>query len=857
AQACEYVECVNVNEILGPTITYLNHTDVSCFGSTDGVINTNVVGGTMPYQSIVWTDQANNVVSSGAVGIVFLAGDEIYCETVIDAVGCQASLCQAIVEPTEVISAIVNFNDVSCFNGNDGDATVLAGGGTTASGYTYNWTPTAQVTSTATGLSAGPYVVQTMDNNGCTDVAFVTISEPQVLAPIATVDDVDCFGESDGSIVLATTGGTGFYTYNWNPNTFSNPNSNAVGLPIGTYSATVTDANGCVMSLSAVVNQPIQLVASIQSTDASCTFSNGAANISGVNGGTPGYTYTWNGMPQFTSTTATGLYPTGYSATVTDLMGCFVPLNVTVVDQAGPAINGINVTTPLCFGDCDGTATANITGGTSPLVYHWNDLVQQGGNPAVALCAGNYCVTVTDNNGCVAADCASVVQPSLFTASAVASDYTPCAGVDISISAAPSGGTPPFSNIVWYNAATGLVGYGPHNVTPDPSSIVSYPFIITDANGCLATDSATIIAGSDLLVDMPDTVETCLGNPVLISSTGFGGTAIADYEWSWSTGDSASAVITSDIQVAPTDTTTYLVKLEDGCSEPGYGEIVVIVNPIPTPAYGVLDSDGCPPFEAYFNGNSSMDGSMIEWDFNGDGIVDHIDSNVTSGFSVNPVYIYEESGLYSVGITVISADRCSSTVSILDYINVFPSPIANFEASADNVTLINPFVEVNANASVGVDSLYMWDFSDPYDVTSAYGVTNEHFYSDTGWYSIALDVVNVQGCHDYDTIDIYIQPDFALYAPNAFTPNDDNINDGFRLQGVGVDLNNFELFIYNRWGGQIFHTTNFHQEWDGSIKLSDKLAPNDVYVWKAFAKRIGTSDKKDPEEFIGTVTVVR
>ncbi|MDC3260005.1 gliding motility-associated C-terminal domain-containing protein, partial [bacterium] len=851
AQACEHVECVNVNDILGPSINYLNHTDVSCFGSTDGIINTNVTGGTSPYQT-VWTDQGGNTIAANTFGVTFLAGNEEYCETVIDAVGCQASLCQIIAEPSEINSAVINPNNVSCFGGNDGSAMVQAGGGT--SPYTFAWPPTSQTTTTVTGLPAGPVAVETTDDNGCTGISFVTITAPQVLAPIATVDDVNCFGESDGSVVLTTTGGTGFYTYNWNPNT-SNSNSNAVGLPIGTYNVTVTDANGCTNSLSAIVNQPTQLTASIQATDATCTLFNGSASISAVSGGTPDYEYLWSNGE--TSTLATGLYPTDHSAVVTDVMGCSIVLTVTVIDQAGPTINGISVTNPNCFGDCDGTATASVSGGTTPFVYHWNDIPQQDGNPALMLCADNYCVTVTDNNGCAAADCATIVQPELFTASSVASNYTPCAGEDITISASHSGGTGPYTNIVWYNAASGFGGYGPHNVSPVPNSIVNYPFTITDANGCFASDSATIIASAELLVDMPDTVETCIGNPVLISSTGFGGTAIVDYQWTWSTGETAYGVITSAIDVAPTDTTTYLVTLEDGCSDPASNEIVVVVNPIPTPAFGVLDSDGCPPFEAFFNGNSSMDGSTLEWDFNGDGIVDHVDSNLTAGLSTNTTYTYEESGLYSVGLTVVSSNQCTSTISIIDYIDIYASPVASFETPPVDVTLINPVVELNATASFGVDSLYMWDFNDPFDASTGYGVVNEHVYSDTGWYSIELDVVNIQGCHDYDTLDIYINPAFALYAPNAFTPNDDNVNDGFRLQGVGVDETNFELFIYNRWGERIFYTTDFHEAWDGTINFTDELAPSDAYVWKAFAKRTGTSNKTEPAGFIGTVTVVR
>ena len=625
---------------------------------------------------------------------------------------------------------------------------------------------------------------------------------------------------------------------------------------MGTYCVTVTDQNGCTEVLCTAVNQPDQLVASIVSTDAKCTFSNGSASVVGTSGGTNPYTFLWSNS-QITAT-ATGLYPTDYGVVVTDAMGCTLALNVTVSDQPGPAVDNIVITDPLCFGDCDGTATADVSGGTSPLTFHWNDVSQQAGQTAAGLCAGNYCVTVTDDNGCLAADCGTVVQPPSLIVNFASGVLQLCAGQTGNISIAAEGGSGGFT-FVWgdYGDSLGIVGPGPHSVTPEPSTIEPYSVTVTDANGCTANNTMIVNTGPQLLVDMPDTVETCLGNPVLISSTGYGGTAIADYQWVWSTGDSASAVITTAIEVSPTDTTTYFVVLSDGCSAPATGTIIVVVNPIPTPSFGVLENEGCPPLEAYFNGSSSMDNSIMEWDFQGDGIVDYVDSNLYQGDFSNPIFFYEESGMYTVVVTVISEHRCTTTVSIQDYINIYPTPVASFEVYPEIATLLNPFVEVNANASVGVDSLYIWDFNDPYNTESGFGVINEHVYSDTGWYGIALDVVNVHGCHDYDTVMFRVDPDFAIYAPNAFTPNDDGKNDGFKLFGVGVDRDNFELSIYDRWGEMIYYTQDFDAVWDGSIKNSTKLAPNDVYIWKAFAKPMNTSDRKDPEEFIGTVTVVK
>jgi len=852
ANGCQYIEPVTLNDIAGPTISLLNYTDASCFGSSDGIVNTNVVGGTTPYSSICWNGTAPSTYSlCGSVGVIFLPGNVTYCETVVDAAGCVANFCQYINEPSEVISAVVNQSNTLCFSSCDGEATVLAGGGSgSQSDYTYDWTPTGQTTATATGLCAGPIICISEDLNGCASAATATITEPPLLIATVNVTDALCFGESTGTSTVTSSGGTPFIIYT--------PNSGSPGLPAGPVNVTLTDQNGCQATASNTINQPAQLTASIVSNDAFCSENTGTATMFDVAGGTASYSYSWIGS-NVTNPIYSNLYPSSipYMGVVTDANGCTLNLSVTVNDLPAPVISGIDVVNPTCFGDCDGEAMANvIAGGNSNFTYHWNDIAQQSASTALGLCDGNYSVTVTDANGCTDTYATQLIQPAELLVVGTPPSAQLCAGTCVTIFAAPSGGNLGYS-ILWDNLQPDTVWN--HTVCPEPSTISTYSFTVTDSKECTASNSVLVNTGSELLVEMPDTVETCLGNPVLISATGFGGSDVADYQWVWSSSpaDNCNGVITCEALVAPTDTTTYVATLNDGCSSPGTGTIVVIVNPIPTPAFGVLENEGCPPFEAYFNGNSSMDNSDILWDLNGDGITDYTDSNVPLGSGSNPIYTYDESGLYTVSISVVSQDQCTTTVSIADYMDIYPIPMAAFSLDPEITTLLNPVVSTNASETIGADSLYTWNFHDPFDVLSANGVYANHVYSDTGNYLISLDVVNIQGCHDYDTVEFAVQPAFALYAPNAFTPNEDDLNEGFKLSGVGIDETEFELYIYTRWGEQIFYTSNFQEAWDGSVKRTDKPAPNNTYVWKAFIKRYTSSDGKEPEEFIGTITIVR
>ena len=106
----------------------------------------------------------------------------------------------------------------------------------------------------------------------------------------------------------------------------------------------------------------------------------------------------------------------------------------------------------------------------------------------------------------------------------------------------------------------------------------------------------------------------------------------------------------------------------------------------------------------------------------------------------------------------------------------------------------------------------------------------EHAYLDTGTYLVSLTVVTDHGCEDFVRRQVIIDPDFMFYVPNTFTPNNDGRNDEFRGYGLGVKWDTYTLWVYNRWGEEIFYSNDIEHPWDGVYK--GMQAPDEVYVWK-------------------------
>jgi len=189
----------------------------------------------------------------------------------------------------------------------------------------------------------------------------------------------------------------------------------------------------------------------------------------------------------------------------------------------------------------------------------------------------------------------------------------------------------------------------------------------------------------------------------------------------------------------------------------------------------------------------------------------------------DPEYFYFTPGTYSVTHTVINQDGCIGTHTKDDIITVYPEPVAGFFTDPEEVSIFNPLINFYDDSEGDIVSYY-WNLGDGQFSIVPYF---EHTYRDTGTYVVDLTVVNSYGCVDSIYGFVEVRPDYTIYVPNAFTPNADGSNDIFKVYSVNVV--EFELLVFNRWGIQLFKTHDPNQGWDGFY--NGKLSPGGSYVY--------------------------
>jgi gliding motility-associated-like protein len=285
--------------------------------------------------------------------------------------------------------------------------------------------------------------------------------------------------------------------------------------------------------------------------------------------------------------------------------------------------------------------------------------------------------------------------------------------------------------------------------------------------------------------------------------------------------------------------------VSDGCTLPSASAtFTIITNPLPNITFTANTLQGCAPLSATLTGTSDGINDIFTWD----------DRNPLGQGNPFPV-VFQDSGKYPITLVVLNPlTGCSKSLTKLDYIEVFPQPIASFYANPSSASILDPNIDF-VNTSQGAVS-YMWDFGDPAAIngTNYSTITHpSHLYTYTGEYAVNLKATSSKGCVDIARIIVEIKPDFALYIPNAFTPDENGKNDMFQPMGVGINEDNYRMDIFDRWGENIFTSNNFRKGWDGSVKGSSKMAPQGVYIYKI--QVVDTQGGKHP--YVGHVTVIR
>jgi len=550
---------------------------------------------------------------------------------------------------------------------------------------------------------------------------------------------------------------SGASTYTWNTGATGSP---VTVNPIISTTYTVTGSTaGCTATASVTVTvNPIPTVTASASPAAICTGQSSSLSAGGAS------TYTWNTGATGSPVTVSPTISTTYTVTGTSAAGCSSTASVSVTVNPSPLVTAS--ASPAAI--CPGQSTSLTAGGAS--TYTWDTGVT--GSPVTVnpTTSTIYTVTGTSSAGCTSTTSVNVTVNQLPTVTASASPAAICPGQSSSLSA---GGATTYT---WNTGATGSP------VTVIPSASATYTVTGTSAEGCSATASVDVTVN-------PLPVVTASASPATICSGQSSSlAAMGTTTYTWNTGET-----TPNITVNPTTTTTYTVTgVSGGCT--ATASVMVTVEPF-SDIVTITTNASC-----------------------------NLDNGTASVVNVLPGYTYVWStvppqntqtatglapGTYSV---TVSNNGCSGTasVSILEE----PLPDASFYFRPEYIVIDESMVSFY-DQSFGNIASWNWDFGDGSVGT---GKEINHEYADTGSYLVTLVIVDANGCSDTAREYICVYPSFAFWIPNSFTPNDDDRNEVFLPVGVGVDSKNYFMIIYDKWGGEMFYTTDINEGWKGTLQ---------------------------------------
>lgn len=342
-------------------------------------------------------------------------------------------------------------------------------------------------------------------------------------------------------------------------------------------------------------------------------------------------------------------------------------------------------------------------------------------------------------------------------------------------------------------------------------------------------------------VDFEYEYDTCVAGPVQftdLSSAGANG--ISNWNWDFGDGNGSSNQNPRYIYSEPGVRAVHLRATDfNGCQDSVRKEITYF----PVPALLIVSPSsftGCAPGSIFFNNLSTpVDESYdIQWDF-GDG---------GSAGDISPEYLFTREGIFSVSLSITSPIGCQTDTVFSELITIEPSPVADFAYTPGQPDIFNPEIQFEDRSSGA--SKWFWDFEG-----AAYATQQNpaYLFRDTGLQEVRLTVTHPSGCQDTVVQYIDIVPRATYFLPNAFTPNDDSVNDIFLGKGYLEGVRDFELSIWNRWGEEVFRSADPMVGWNGRKHNTGKPAPAGVYA--CLVRYMGP--RGEPVEVRGMATLVR
>lgn len=565
-KGCTFTEVITIGNPLPLELDLVALENVSCADGDDGFIEISIQGGTGSY-TYTWIDANGNTIGSNARIENLAAG--IYQVIVQDANGCEISETFEIESVDPVTVTLTDQINVSCHNGTNGGFTISADGGN--GGYRLFVDGLEFNGFQISGLAAGTYEVFVMDSKGCVSpTIIVTITQPEPLAVTFNVTPITCFGANDGMVNLLISGGVGPYEILWSDGSTSITREN---LAPGMYEVTVTDANGCIQTISTIeITQPQELVVTSSFTPIQCLDGEGSIQVQ-VSGGRAPLSIYWeyaaNGMdftamPEFDGLFELDALKAGaYRFTVSDNGGCPPVVETIVLEQPTETVLAVETGDVSCFGGNDGFIRFLPSGGPSATYQLFLNGELITGTEALNLTAGTYEVYAV-SGGCPS-EILSVTINEPAEALQVNIDYPAmalCHNDLASIELSISGGNGIYEASIAGNFlpvdSNGLIIF--ENVAPG-----TYTVEVRDQKGCSFSEIITI--GNPLPLELNlielENVSCPNGDDGFIEISTQGGTGSYTYTWL----DANGTVIGSNPRIENLSPGIYQVIVQDanGC----------------------------------------------------------------------------------------------------------------------------------------------------------------------------------------------------------------------------------------------------------------------------------------------------
>ncbi len=686
------------------------------------------------------------------------------------------------------------------------DSCLLGTGTATVSGCSYLDTlsilwSTGQTTPTITGLSSGMYNVEvTVDSlkscNGFSYTYVDSILVQDITVPcgfqLQLEDDTVCLGDCI-DLLVTTLGNTGPVTYQWDNGIASTIDSvNVCPIVTTTYQVIGTDSIGEIDTAYATITVLNYPVVDLGNDTTICD------TVHILDAGNPTYSHLWNDSStnQTLTINTSGLY--------------FVEVNnngCIDIDSIQVNLIDINVDLGNDTSFCNGGSVL-LDAGNPGLTYLWND--NSTNQTLNASTTGTYSVVVSDQ-GCSDSDAVNITVLPIPVVD-LGNDTVVCSPP--LILDAGNGGLG--ATYLWQDNST--------NQTFTVNNTGTY-YVTATLGTCEASDTILVtVPVFSVSLGLDDTI--CVDENLVLDAgnAGLG----ASYLWQDNSTNQTLAINTSG---------TYWVEVDvNGCVKSDTIDITVQTI---TAEFDPQYTDGCVPLHVNFTDQSSLNfGTVSSW------VWDFGDGNIAT--NQNPVNTFDIAGLYDVSLRVLSNFGCADTVIKQSNVEGYPQAEAGF-SHTPNIGIAEETVQFT-NLSENATG-WQWDLGDG---TISIEENPIHIYQEAGTYTVTLIATNVHGCNDTVTYSLTVGEQILLFVPNAFTPDNDDFNQEWTFSVSGIDIYDFSLVLYNRWGEIVWESYDPSAGWDGTY--NGDIVPNGVYIWKM---EISSPIFDERQQFTGHVTVIR